>query len=230
MEAAKKNVAETHASEPRVSDVHKVKAVAEANVTRRDCYRCGSAKHGSRVCPHIADICFKCDKKGHVQRVCHADKEKKSKCTPRKAMKKLVPVQDPVGMKEMTTSGMEPIKLTINVQEVALEMELDTKATVSVMSLQQFRQISPSTKIMPTTLKLRTFKGDIVQPVGVAHVDVQYGQQRTELPLYITREKGPHLLGPAVAASDPIGLEPDLRDQQHCQVRCFGAFRTTHKA
>ncbi|EEC12370.1 hypothetical protein IscW_ISCW008496 [Ixodes scapularis] len=35
----------------------------------------------------------------------------------------------------------------------------------------------------------------MVQPVGVAHVEAQYGQQRAELPIYITKEKGPPLLG-----------------------------------
>ena len=106
-------------------------------------------------------------------------------------MKTLVPVQAPVIMKEMATSGLEPIKNTIQVQEVALEMELDTGATVSVMSLQQFRQLSSSTKIMANARSKETF----VQPVGVAHVKVQYGQQRAELPIYIMREKGPPLLG-----------------------------------
>ncbi|KAK8785350.1 hypothetical protein V5799_008285 [Amblyomma americanum] len=53
----------------------------------------------------------------------------------------------------------------------------------------------PTIKVMPTTLKLRTFQGAIVQPVGVAHVAVQYGEQRAQLPLYITKEKGLPLLG-----------------------------------
>lgn len=44
-------------------------------------------------------------------------------------------------------------------------------------------------------LKLRTFDRAIVHPLGVAHVDVNYGAQRAGLPLYITREKGSALLG-----------------------------------
>nr|XP_050045684.1 uncharacterized protein K02A2.6-like [Dermacentor andersoni] len=59
----------------------------------------------------------------------------------------------------------------------------------------KFRQMFPSIKVVPTTLKLRTFDGAIIQPVGVAHVAVQYGEQRAQLPFYVTREKGPPLLG-----------------------------------
>ncbi|KAH6929423.1 hypothetical protein HPB50_000184 [Hyalomma asiaticum] len=74
-------------------------------------------------------------------------------------------------------------------------MVLDTEATVSVMSFDQFREMFPSSKVMPTTLKLRTFNGPVVQPAGVVHVAVHYGEQKAQLPFYIMREKGTPLLG-----------------------------------
>ncbi|XP_070397463.1 uncharacterized protein [Dermacentor albipictus] len=193
-EAAKKSVAEVHASESSVSDVHKVGAVGKTDKTQGNCYRCGSAKHASRLCPHVAAICFKCDKKGHIQRMCQANK-RTTKGARRNAMKGLSPVQASVSVKGIVSPGTEPIKISVKVQGVPLEMKLDTGATVSVMSLDQFRQMFPSIKVVPTTLKLRTFDGAIIQPVGVAHVAVQYGEQRAQLPFYVTREKGPPLLG-----------------------------------
>ncbi|KAL3197273.1 hypothetical protein MRX96_014741 [Rhipicephalus microplus] len=48
---------------------------------------------------------------------------------------------------------------------------------------------------MPMTLKLRSFEGAIIESVRVAHVAEQYGGQKARLPLFITREKGPPLLG-----------------------------------
>lgn len=195
MEAAKKSVAEAHASESSVSDIHKVGAIGDTNVTQGNCYRCGSAKHASSVCPHIAAICFKCAKKGHIQRVCQANQQRTTKGARRNAMKVLSPVQASVSVKGIVSPGLEPVKISMHVQDVPLEMELDTGATVSVMSFDQFRQMFPSSKVMPTTLKLRTFNGAIVQPVGVAHVAVNYGEQKAQLPFYIMREKGPPLLG-----------------------------------
>ncbi|XP_070397464.1 uncharacterized protein [Dermacentor albipictus] len=62
-------------------------------------------------------------------------------------------------------------------------------------SFLQVNRIPEDDKVVPTTLKLRTFDGAIIQPVGVAHVAVQYGEQRAQLPFYVTREKGPPLLG-----------------------------------
>lgn len=195
MEAAKKSVAEAHAFDTGVPDVHKVRAVGESDMKQRNCYRCGLAKHASRLCPYIAATCFKCDKKGHIQRVCEANKQQKTKGARRNSMKMLVPVQASVSMKEIISPGLAPIKISVHVEGRPLIMELDTGATVSVMSLYQFRQMFPSIKVMPTTLKLRTFQGAIVQPVGVAHVAVHYGEQRAQLPLYITKEKGLPLLG-----------------------------------
>ncbi len=50
-------------------------------------------------------------------------------------------------------------------------------------------------KIEPITTKLTTYSGDVIIPIGAAEVQVQYGDQQYMLPLVITPNNGPTLLG-----------------------------------
>ena len=44
-------------------------------------------------------------------------------------------------------------------------------------------------------MKLRTYGNKIIQPEGVAHVRVKYGDQCKVLPIVVTAEPGPMLFG-----------------------------------
>lgn len=76
-------------------------------------------------------------------------------------------------------------------------MELDTGAAVSVMGRCQYeRQLKNTTTLRETGLRLRSYTGQQLRPVGVCHVAVEYEDQLYEkLPLYIVEGDQPTLLG-----------------------------------
>ena len=79
-----------------------------------------------------------------------------------------------------------------------ITMKLDTGATVSVMSEQQWKETFTKNKPLKPYIgkPLHGYSGQEVQMVGQLMVNVEYGSQKTELPLFIVRgQQRPPLLG-----------------------------------
>ncbi|XP_050046579.2 uncharacterized protein [Dermacentor andersoni] len=156
-----------------------------------ECYRCGSDKHFSRACPHIADKCTNCGKKGDIQRACRGSKQK-----PASSGKwvRTLQSEDTGNVQMLSQRTRRPITVEVEIQGVPLRMVLDTGATVSVTSRQLFKKLRPPSKLEPTALRLKTYTG-VVQPCGVINAAVRYKDQVGDLPLYVVDYGGPALLG-----------------------------------
>jgi len=93
------------------------------------------------------------------------------------------------------SKAMNPImvELTINGQKTT--MELDTGAAVSVISTQTKTEMFPQTRLMSSTLILTTYTGEQLEVAGQILVEVKYGRQVQQLPLYVVKGNGPSLMG-----------------------------------
>ena len=77
-----------------------------------------------------------------------------------------------------------------------MEMELDTGASVSLVSEETFQPLrEKGTTLRASQAKLCTYTGQAIEVMGVADVRVEHNGQTATLPLFITRGKGPSLLG-----------------------------------
>ncbi|KAH7976192.1 hypothetical protein HPB52_009532 [Rhipicephalus sanguineus] len=80
-------------------------------------------------------------------------------------------------------------------------MELATGAAASILPYKQFKQQVPSASCGPIDIVLRTYAGTLVQPCGVAVVNVQHSEQTAKLPLYVVDQAGPPLEATRIDAS-----------------------------
>lgn len=75
-------------------------------------------------------------------------------------------------------------------------MELDTGASVSLMSEEAYQQIQDSgAALRESKARLYTYTGDPVGVLGTTEVRVEHNNQTAVLPLIITQGTGPALLG-----------------------------------
>ncbi|XP_075539132.1 uncharacterized protein LOC142573380 [Dermacentor variabilis] len=95
----------------------------------------------------------------------------------------------------LSRRSRRPITMEVEIQGVSLRMGLDTGATVSLISRQQFKKLRPPSQLEPTALRLETYTGEVVQPCGVFSAAVRYEHQVGDLPLYVVDYGGPALLG-----------------------------------
>ena len=86
------------------------------------------------------------------------------------------------------SKNKKPISLKIYLESQPVTMELDTGSAVLVMSegmyLEYLRHIKD------TSLKLQTYTGESVKPLGFCYVTVQYQGQSKELPIYVVKNEG----------------------------------------
>ena len=144
--------------------------------------------------------CRFCKHKGHIERVCKkkeasADKSKEQRGKP---VRYIDEDHDEVqGLFNIGTGSPEPsIVVPVNINGTNISMELDTGATVSVMSERMWKdKFSTSAPLEPSPLKLKTYTGEHLKIKGQASVEVNYNGQNVTLPLQIVKGSGPALFG-----------------------------------
>ncbi|XP_071498023.1 uncharacterized protein [Diadema antillarum] len=92
-------------------------------------------------------------------------------------------------------SNVPPLKVKVNIDSQEVGMEIDTGASISLMSETIFRTYWPKRRLSPTTMKLRTYTNHELEVVGVVEVHVAHNGQVKTLPLIVVKEDGPSLLG-----------------------------------
>ena len=86
-------------------------------------------------------------------------------------------------------------------------MELDTGASLSIMSKNTFRKHWPSRPLESTTRKLTTYTGETIDVLGTAQVQVTHGENSAELELMIVDMDGPRPSRKELVKQTDSGLE-----------------------
>ena len=98
-------------------------------------------------------------------------------------------------MYKINSVPRKAIKLKVELDEIELEMELDTGSAVSVTSEKTYRERLGHIRLENTGLKLHTYTGEQLVPLGVIRAPVKYGSQSAVLSLYVIPGSGPTLFG-----------------------------------
>ena len=93
-------------------------------------------------------------------------------------------------------SNAKPIVVTVKVNNVDLPMELDTGASLSLISEATYKSFLPALPpLSPTSVVLTTYTGEKILPLGSIDVTVVYQSQESRLPLLVVAGEGPSLIG-----------------------------------
>ena len=165
------------------------------------CYCCGGP-HLSHTCQFKTEECNYCHKKGHIAKVCRAKKRlQQDKRKPDiKGTHKLTEDEDAkeYAMYHCQTEGSNSMVVNLLVNNAELAMEVDTGATLSIISEATYRSIWPKDRAPPlqaSSKKLKTYTGEKITVKGSVEVDVTYQTQNAKLDLLIVEGNGPSLLG-----------------------------------
>ena len=221
-ETAAKNVKETNApsleldstksskvtvkSEPVYRVAGKKPRTREGEVT---CHRCGTPGHLATVCKFRESVCHKFKKKGNLGRVCG------SKSTPQPPFRGTKPKRpnshtvqqvdesdidsddsiQPILTVNQRQGGLPPIKVLVEVDGCSIPMEVDTGASVSIMSEIMYHKLWPRRSLGTSLIRLQTYSKEPIAVVGSTEVQVAYEGQIAKLPLVVVKGEGPTLLG-----------------------------------
>ena len=154
---------------------------------RRECYRCRGRNHVADVCQFKDKECFFFHNRGHTTRKCRQKERSDRTKEGGKKQQQRPPVRhlaandtteypecsDEFDMLNLYKSGseqMERIFVDVSVNNMVLKMEVNTGASMSVVSKSEFRELKLKSKqfdnLGPTSMRLRTFTGELIKPVG----------------------------------------------------------------
>ena len=100
---------------------------------------------------------------------------------------------DEYEMYQVSSDKTQPLVIPVKINGVDIDMELDTGASVSLVSEEKLRQWQKSTSITlkPSKAKLLTYTKEAIGVVGSTEVTVEHNQQSATLPLIVTKGAGP---------------------------------------
>ena len=110
------------------------------------CYRCGKSNHLADKC-HIRDVkCHNCGKTGHIHKVCRGHKKVLPLPQITYQIKQLVTAEmeggsqmkDEYDLFTSSSKSTKPLTVTIEVEGESLPMELDTGASLSLISYETY--------------------------------------------------------------------------------------------
>ena len=88
-----------------------------------------------------------------------------------------------------------PYRVTLILEGKSVKMEIDTGASLSLVSEQTYQEIWPSVPLQSTSVNLKTYSGTPLKVLGLMNVKVCYEQQTMTLPLLVVAGIGASLLG-----------------------------------
>ena len=160
---------------------------------------CGEA-HTLQSCRFKNQNCRFCKKQGHIKKGC---KKKKASGKPqsddRHPVRYVDDVDDSAAFGELYhvhESNSEPtIVVPVQINRTKVSMELDTGASVSVMSESTWKEKFSSYRIELSKVQLKTYSGETLNVMGQLQVNVECNDQRSTLPIQIIEGNGAMLLG-----------------------------------
>ena len=162
------------------------------------CSRCG-ASHPPSVCKFKTATCHYCEKLGHLASVCRKKaRDLKSKPQERGDTNnhQLEAVDsEEIGQNDTayslfysTTKRPQPIEVTVTLNNSPTTMQVDTGATLSIMSEKTYHMLwktDARPALLPSSARLSTYTGEQISVLGAITVDVSYQHQQCQLQLLI---------------------------------------------
>ena len=215
-ETAEKGAQQLQQQRPQTSQLH---AIGHGQVKRsshrqmnarqdqqqreqRPCYRCGRT-HSTATCRFKDAVCHKCNKKGHLAKVCRSKRPTQNQGS--RTTHQIAADDDCVSdtseayeLFNLQETRTKPLVVTVKLNNSSLDMELDTGASLSIISEKTFNSLwstQARPKLEASSVKLHTYTKEAIRVVGSISVEVTYKTQAKTLPLLVVAGEGPSLIG-----------------------------------
>ena len=172
------------------------------------CYRCFGRGHSPDNCHFKTEKCFSCQNVGHIQRACRSAKQRQSVKPPAQSKQPIRNVpedrQKPkeadeyedLPLMNVYAINHKPLMVSLEVENRAVQMELDIGAAVSLVSHKTYKKLQLSNKpLEKSTMQLTTYSSESIKVQEVVNVDVNCEGQQATVPLYVVEGNGPDLFG-----------------------------------
>ena len=200
-EVHKMNVVESHEQKSKIESRGKQKHQGyKAGSKARPCFICGDCSHWKADCPENKHKKKHRYKKSNVKAVNNkvSDSSSDSEGFSQHAVRMNQVLTKKDQHKVDVVRKVPEIMVKVLINGTRVKMELDTGASVTLMSKSQFdsSELASQTKLKKSDMVLTTITGQKLNVVGQTSVEVRYkAQSVADLTLYVVESEGPPLLG-----------------------------------
>ena len=215
MEAAEKDAKEIQATPVEQPQVHAI-----PQQQKLPCHRCLGTGHTADRCRFRTLRCNKCRKVGHIARACktpaapsqpqpsfrqsHSQGQGsrgRGRGRPTRAHQVEVSeeaqqdVADIVRVHAVSPSAPKSYKVSLEVNKIPITMELDTGASVSLVSEATWSDKLSKPQLQPCSLSLQSYPNRSLKVLGQCQVEVYVHGKTAQLPLIVVEGSGTPLFG-----------------------------------
>ena len=218
-EAAVRNARTLQAGTNDVSEpVHTLQKCRQSNDGSGSdpCYRCGRHGHAPTRCRFRSFKCHQCGRIGHIKAVCRSSSQGEKASSQTRARRDVKKLEEASKENEYVQKSEEaaeeieytlfnlyahidsqsPYLVTLQVDGVPLQMEIDTGSSLSLISESTFWQLWPNKTWEDSKTNLTMYSGAQLQVLGTVNVQVcQASARPVNLSLAVVGADGPSLLG-----------------------------------
>lgn len=172
------------------------------------CFRCGLMNsHDSEVCHFISLKCFRCNQVGHSSRVCKNFKNNLYMESIENETEDSVNPNVVSSIYNISDSRLDkPIMVDVIINDVKLEMLIDTGASLSAMSKKMYDKLFFNFKLRQENVILQSYSGEILKVAGAINVSIRFKNLSKMLKIVIVENGGPAILGRDFLRLFKIGL------------------------
>ena len=141
-----------------------------------DCYRCG-AKHKPSGCKFREAECHFCKKKGHIAKAKIKSSSRTNQLVTEEGDTYNTKDDQEYSMFHTRATNSKPIQVTVKLNGIDAAMEVDTGATLSVISEQTYKSMFTTIsapRLEASTARLKMYTGKEISLLGQTTVDVSY--------------------------------------------------------
>ena len=182
----------------------------------KECFRCASTLHFADKCPFKNRMCYGCKQVGHAKKKCpnagsrgsgKINLVEEAEVSEEEFIQEIQEIDGELHCLNLycirinvyrlgdgQVGGNDPIMISITLNAMKVEMEVDTGAAVSVMSVELYYELNGG-DLQECNLRLKTYTGEIMRPLGVGWLDVEYNGMKVKLPIIVLEGSVPTLMG-----------------------------------
>ena len=172
----------------------------------KSCWRC-NGKHPAHACRFKNEKCYVCQKFGHISVTCKEGQRVRAIAEDDKCSDDS---EDMYGSDEdnedeslgvyrvyaINSSKRADFKIPVQIEDIALDMYLDTAADVSLIPEDVYQEKLRHIPVRQSNITLRAYNDEKIPVKGILKVRVKYEKQEHTLPLIVTKGGGkPPLFG-----------------------------------
>ncbi|CAB4000179.1 Retrovirus-related Pol poly from transposon [Paramuricea clavata] len=159
------------------------------------CYSCGGTEHSRAQCRFRNVVCSRCKRTGHIARVCKRGNMQNNFVEQKLSSDDVFLEEELFTVFDVNSLYKSEISVPLKIENQECSLQLDTGCALSLAPQTFYEQFCSHIPLKPTAVRLSTYTGEKIQPLGQINVNVTYAGTQHSLPLLVVPQGSGVLFG-----------------------------------